>query len=55
VAGVLGLAIAKGLGKAGTGIVIGDIAPTSEAVEYLQKWKKISKGWIFCQMLLERI
>ncbi|RKY35754.1 MAG: D-mannonate oxidoreductase, partial [Candidatus Omnitrophota bacterium] len=44
-AGVLGLAIAKGLGKAGAKIAIGDIAPTSEAVEYLQKEKVEAKGY----------
>ena len=44
-AGVLGLAIAKGLGKAGAKIAIGDIAPTSEAIEYLQKEKVEAKGY----------
>ena len=44
-AGILGSAIAKGLGKAGARVAIGDIASTSEIVERLKKENVDSKGY----------
>jgi len=44
-AGVLGLSIARGLGRAGAKIAIGDIAPTSEAVDSLNQAGIKAKGY----------
>ncbi len=44
-AGVLGSEIAKGLGKAGASIAIGDIAPTDKTVEELKKLGITAKGY----------
>ncbi len=44
-AGVLGLSIARGLGKAGAEIALGDIAPTTEAVDLLNQEGIKAKGY----------